>query len=228
MEIHQVLISTPALHQCTKVHISHPAILIKMKSLHFLHGLIQSLEHHNLSTPTIYHHLRIMMLSPLIPYDRSLYITINNIIYALTPMDTVTVVIPHRIYLFLNPHNHISYLQHTHEVDECTTRHLEITTTLPSTHYPSTWPRRRPMIRAIKHTPNLVTTLTRPADSLQYQLSIMTLATHLLISVPNITLRQSLDIVREVESHQNTLKLTLTTIILKQYYKVWCTILDTR
>ena len=72
------------------------------------------------------------MLSPLIPQDMSLRININNIIYTLTPKGTENVATPHCFHLFVNPHNGIPYLRHTHEVDERTIHRFEIISTLSS------------------------------------------------------------------------------------------------
>ena len=76
--------------------------------------------------------------------------------------------------------------------------------------------------------PDLITSLSFQANSPQQQLSIMTLATHLLLTVPPSNSHQSWDILRDIESHHNTLKLMLATITLQRYHQVWYTILDTR
>ena len=77
------------------------------------------------------------------------------------------------------------------------------------------------MLRTTAYAPDLVTTLTFPADSAQHQQSILTLATHLLLTIPVITQRQSWNIIREKDSHRHTLQLILTTITLKRYHLVW-------
>ena len=227
-EINQVLTSTPVSHICSKVHTPHPAMLITMKKLYTIQGLVQSDEHQLLPNQTILHYLLLTAVSPLIPRDRLLHLTMDNIVYELILPYATTLDTPHRLHLFLNPHNRILYLRHIHDVDERTTRRLEITTTLPSKSLPPSGPNRRPMMRTTTHIPDLVTTLIFPANSLHYQILIMTLVTHLLLTVPNITSRQSMGIIRDVESHHNTLQLILATITLKQYHQVWYTILNVR
>ena len=113
-EIYQVLTATPNSNDCPKVHIDHPALPITLKHLHSLHSLIYTGGDDNLFSPINFHHLRITALSPLIPRDRSLHLTIHNIIYALTPPCTTTLDTPHRLQRFLNPHNRMPYLIHIH------------------------------------------------------------------------------------------------------------------
>ena len=180
-EIHHVLVVTPTSRYYTTLKISQPAVPITMKCLHKLQGLIHSGQDQNSFSRTLFHHLHITALSPLVPRDRSLHITINNILYALTPVGTTHIATPHRLHLLLNPHTHLPYLQHIHEVDEKNTYRLVIITSLPSKRSRS---RRHPMMRTITYSPDPVTKLTFPADSTQHQLSIMTLATHLLLSIP--------------------------------------------
>ena len=113
-EIHQVLIATPNSNTCSKVHICHPVLPITIKHLHTLQRTIHSGQYHNIFNRTLFYHLRITVLSPLVPPDRLLYITIDNIIYALTSTGTTNVDTPYRLHLFLNPHNRMLYLRHTH------------------------------------------------------------------------------------------------------------------
>ena len=82
------------------------------------------------------------------------------------------------------------------------------------------------MLRTTAHIPALVTTLTFPVDSIQHQQSILTLTTHLILTVPIITRRQSWNIIREKESHRYTIQLILATITLKQYHLVWYTVMN--
>ena len=63
-------------------------------------------------------------------FNKSLHITINNSIYTLTPIGTTIATTPHRLHMFLNSHNRMSYLRHTHNVDEHTSHRLEIPTPL--------------------------------------------------------------------------------------------------
>jgi len=57
------------------------------------------------------------------------------------------------------------------------------------------------MMRTMAHGPDLVTTLTFPVAFIQRQKSIMTLATHLILTVHVITPRQSWNIIRGIDSH---------------------------
>ena len=81
------------------------------------------------------------------------------------------------------------------------------------------------MLRITDHVPDLVTTLTFPADSSQHQQSILTLATHLLLTIPVITQQQSWDIIRETTSHRHTLQLILATVTLQRHHLVWHTVM---
>ena len=185
--IHQVLTSALNSNSCSTVYIYHPVMSITMKHLHTLQHLIHKEQHQKLSNQTLYHHLRITASSPLIPRDRSLHVTIDNNTYALTFPCATTMDTRYRLHLFLNPYNCMSYLRHTHEIDKRKTRHLEITTNISSTRSPSTRAQRRPIMHTTPHTPNLLTTLTFSAESLQHQLSILTLATHMILSVSILT-----------------------------------------
>ena len=81
------------------------------------------------------------------------------------------------------------------------------------------------MMRTVTHEPDRITTLTFPAESKQHQLTILTLATHLLFSVPTLHTRASWDIIRHPSSHKHTLHLILATVTLKHYHKIWFTAL---
>ena len=133
--------------------------------------------------------------------------------------------IPHHLHLFLNPHGRPPYLQHTCTGNEPTPYRHVITTSLPSPRSDASRVRRRPMLRSTSHAPALVTTLTFPADSIQHQQSILTLATHLLLTVPAITQRQSWNIIRKKDSYRYTLQLILATVTLKRCHLVWDTIM---
>ena len=177
----------------------------------------------------IFHHLRITATSPLIPRDRSLSITIDNVVHILTPAPLNGATPPHRFHLFLNPHKRMPYLRHTHDVNEHRRYRLEITTSLPEIQPRSSHLRRRPMMRTTAYTSDLVTTFTFPAVSNQYQLTIMTLATHLLLSNPCLKQTEHVwNAVRTQDSHQHTLQLILATITLERCHKVWCTVLHSR
>ena len=189
--IQQVLTATPVTNHCTTTHISYPTLMLTMTQLYSLNGLVQANLNQNRTHLVIFHHLCIATMSTLPPGDRTLKITLDNTIHTLTPPRTGSVATPHHLHLYLNPHDRLSYLQHT-----CTGAYpksycLIVTTSLPSQHSGSSSARRRPMLRTTSHAPDLVTTLTFPAESIQHQQSILTLVTHLLLTVPVITPRQS-------------------------------------
>lgn len=125
---------------------------------------------------------------------------------------------PHCLYLFLNPRGREHFLRHIQDIAGQPTRRLELTTSMPSV----THPRRRPMTRTESHAPDLVTTLTFPANNPQHQISIMILATHLLLTAPVITQAvQSWNIIRQGGTHHQTMQLILATVTLKRYHKVY-------
>ena len=109
-EIRQVLVATSVSHTCTKVHIPYHSLPLTIKQLYTLHSVVQSGENQHLSNRTIFHHLRLTTLSPLLPRDRSLYLTVDNAIHHLTPPRTSTVNPPHHLELYFNPHDRLSYL----------------------------------------------------------------------------------------------------------------------
>ena len=189
-----------------------------MKNLHSLHNRT------HLTILHIFHHLCITAASPLIPCDRTVKVTINQTTYPLTPTRATTTTTPHHIHLFLNPHNRHPYVIHTHRITDQTTRRLELTTTLPSKTSVPGRAQRRPMLRTESHAPDRITTLTFPASTSQHQLSIMTLVTHMLLSVPILNTRQSWNIVRDNEAHEQTLQLIIATITLRSYHKIWSSI----
>ena len=200
-EIRQALIVTLDSNNCTNVHISHPTMFLLTKHLHKIKGIIRSGMDHTLLHYTFFHHLQIMAMSPLIPRDRSLHITLDNITHARTPPGAASNATPHILHLFLNPHNRFHYLQHTHTIDDRTTHRIEITTSMPSPIHT----KRRPMIRTVTYAPDLIMMLTFPAEFTQHQLSIVTLATHLILSAPILITRASWDTIRQDDSHQHTL-----------------------
>ena len=78
---HLVLTATSKSNICSKVHTPHPEMSIIMKQLHTLQGLIKLVEHQLLPNQIILHRLRLTAVSPLIPRDRSLHLTMDNVIY---------------------------------------------------------------------------------------------------------------------------------------------------
>ena len=154
----------------------------------------------------------------------TVYVTVNQTTYPLTPTRAAHTSTPHHLRLFLNPHNRHPYLLHKHRLTDQTTCRLELTTTLPSKASVHGRLQRWPMIRTDSHAPDCITTLTFPAATTQHQLSNMTLVTHMLLSVPIVTVQQSWNIVRENETHQHTLQLILATITLQSYHKIWLSV----
>ena len=224
--IQHILTATPASRLCTTTHISHPTLPLTMTQLHNLNSLIQSIQDQTLSQRIIFHHIHITAMSILTLSDRTLKITLDTTIHILTPARTRSVIIPHYLHLYLNPHDRLPYLQHTCTGIEPKSYRLIVTTSLPCHQYGSSNVRRRPMLRTTAHAPDLVTTLTFPAKSIQHQQSILILATHLLLTVPIITPQQSWSIIREKKSHRHTLQLILDTITLKRYHLIWHTVMN--
>ena len=74
---------------------------------------------------------------------------------------------------------------------------------------------------------NLVKIITSPTDYLQHQLSIITMATHMVLSTPTLSRRISWNTIRQVGAHKHTLHLILATIALNRYHKIWYNVLDT-
>ena len=78
------------------------------------------------------------------------------------------------------------------------------------------------MIRATAHTPTLGDTISFPADSVQHQMTILTLVTHVLLSVsvlkpPLISWRP----VRQQTAYQETLGIIMLTLAFKRYHPIW-------
>ena len=121
--------------------------------------------------------------SRLIASGTPLYLTMDNTTYTMTIRGCDTVSTTHHLYIFLNLHNILPYLTYTHEVNETTTHCIMITTSPPSTWSKSNQSRRRLMIRNTIHPPDLETMLIFSVESTQHQLSIITLATLILLSI---------------------------------------------
>ena len=130
-----------------------------MKNLHSLH------DRKPLTILHMFHHLCITATSPLLPCDRTVYITVNQITYQLTPTKVVNTAVPHHLHLFLNPHNRNPYLLHKHRITDQTTRRLELTTTLHSKVFVPGIPQRRPIIRTESHASDRITTLQPPPST---------------------------------------------------------------
>ena len=79
-------------------------------------------------------------------------------------------------------------------------------------------------MRTTTHTPDLGTTFTFPVESTQHQLSILTLVTHMFLSLPILnTPLLSWNIIRYTSTHRQTMHLILATITLKRYHHIWFT-----
>ena len=167
----------------TSVHLYRPIIPLKIKHLIMLRQCMDITNHRHISHRVIYHRLFISAQSPLIPHKWTLYLTMNNTIHPLTVREHNISIISHHLYLFLNPHNCLPHLRHTHTIDQNTIHNLITTTSLPSTRTGFDRPSRWSILWTTSHVPDLVTTLTFPAATVQYQLSIMTLATQMLLSI---------------------------------------------
>ena len=218
--IQQILTATPASRLCTTINLSHPMLLLSMTQLHKLNSEIQSLQNQTLSQRILFHYLRITAISIITPSDRTLKITLDNTTHKLTPPQIGNVATPHHLHLYLNPHNCLPYLQHTFTGTATKSYCLIVTTSLPRQDAQSSSSRRRPMLLTKSYVPDLVTTLTFPVNSTPHQQSILTLATHLLLTVPVITPRQSWNIIRNKATHRHTLQLIQATVTLKRHHLV--------
>ena len=80
------------------------------------------------------------------------------------------------------------------------------------------------MMRTTSHTPTLGETITIPTDSVQHQMTILTLVIHILLSVPMLCLTLlSWRPVRQPTAHQQTMGIIPTTLVLKRYHPIWFT-----
>ena len=224
--ITQVLAAVPTKNHCTTLHLSHPTLPLTLTHVQHLHDIIQTSHDQPLPQRVLFHHLQITAISTLIPGDRTLKLSLDTTVHTLTPPRTDNVATQHHLHLYLNPHGRQPYLQHTCDGPDQKPYTLIITTSIPIPHPDSSTSRRRPMMRTTAHIPDLVTTLTFPANTPQHQQSIMTLATHLLLTIPTITPQQSWNIIRETTSHRHTLQLILATVTLKRHHAVWHTVMS--
>ena len=102
-----------------------------------------------------------------------------------------------------------------------TTHRLMITTSLPTTRSISNRLRRQPIMCTTIHASDIETKLTFLADSTHHQLSIMTLTTHIFLSIPIIHQKQrSWNTIRYTDIHQQTLYPIIATTTLKRYHKL--------
>ena len=175
------------MHNDTSVHIHHPALPLIIKHLMWLRQCMMDNRH--LKNHVIYHHVRISAQSTPISKDRSLYITVNNSIYTLTPSRTdTTLVTTHTLQLFLIPHKKLSHLEYTYVGEINNQRNVSLQFFIINTNLPSkrSTSKRRLLIRTTSYTPDLGRIITFLADPTQQQMSILTLVTHILLLMPGI------------------------------------------
>ena len=101
---------------------------------------------------------------------------------------------------------------------------LIITTRLPSSLISSTRPKRHCMMRTTSHAPDPGQTLTFPVNSVQHQMALLTLVTHIFLSSPSLKpSHMSWNIVRQPHTNHQTLHLILATLTLQRYQSIWYT-----
>ena len=211
------------------MYIHHPTIPLKLKHLMKLRHILHQENHHRISHRVIYHPLRVSTQSTIIPWDRSLNITLNNTIYTLTPRNTETTLTYHTIHLFLNSYQGSPDLQHTyngryHNQNKISPQRLTLTTTLSSTQSTSRKPQRQYTIHTMTDTHDLGRTITFPAYSIHHQLSILILTTSMILSLPIFDIKiLKWNILRYISTHRHQTHLILTAIILRRYHKIWST-----
>jgi len=195
-----------------------------------LHLTLQPNINRHLPLRVIYHYLHISARSPLIPRDRFLNLTMDNTIHTMTPNDTHdSYTRLHYIHLFLDPPTSFPYILYTFDGQPTanpplSAQRLTITTSLPSSTPSTKRPRRHRMMRTTSHTPLLGETITFPANSVQHQMTILTLVTHMLLSTPTLNTRLvSWGPVRHPNAHLQTLGIILATLALKRYHPIWFT-----
>ena len=125
-EIRRTLLVTPDQNSCINVHVPHPTLPLLAKHIHTYQGMIRSRMDHTLSHTILFHDLHITTVSPLIPRDRWLHLTLYNFTHTLIPPGAALDNTPHRLHLFLNSYNRFPYLQHTHTLNDQTTHCIEI------------------------------------------------------------------------------------------------------
>ena len=164
------------------------------------------------------------------PRDLSLFLTMDRNIHLLTRNHPNALALRiHQLYLFLNLYNWGPYLLYTFAGDQYNThlvapQHLTITTSLPSSLIPSKRPQRQRMTCTTSHTPHFGIILTFLTDSVQHQMTILTLAAHIILSILVLyAQRLCWNIVRCPHTHEHTIHLLLATLALKRYHPIWFT-----
>ena len=217
-------------HTNVRVYLAHPTMSINICPLRRLHTIMYPSNTQNIPHRIIYHYLLTSKKSPLVPRDRSLSLTIDNHIHSLTinHLSAPTIRL-HNLHLFLNPYELVPYLLYTFvggQRNNCTvsTQRLTITTSLPSSLIHSKRPQRQHMMRTMFHTPDLGTMITFPTELMQHQVTILTLATHILLSILVINAPHMVwNIVRHPQTQQNTINLLLATLTLQRKHPRWFT-----
>ena len=202
-----------------QVHLSHPHIPPTLHHLRRLRSTLHPAISNHLPLRVLYHHLFISTRSSLIPRNRHLSITMDNTIHTMTPNDTHDPSTRlHYIHLFLNPSTGFPHLSYTFNGPlsanpPLSSQQLTTTTSLPSSLPSTKRPRQHLMMRTTSHTPNLGETITFPAESVQHQMTILTLVTHMLLSARTLNTRLiSWGPVRQPNAHQQTLGIILATL----------------
>ena len=217
-----------------KVHLSHHIILITLNHLRIIYTSMRPSNNHNVLYRVIFHHLLLSARYPLIPRDRFLPLTMDSTTHILTFRGTeAPPTSQHYLYLFLNPYKRSPYLQYTYQSDfhnnrTVSAQRLTITISLPSSTISFKRSKHQHMIRTTSHTPDLGETITFSAESVEYQMTIPTLVTHMLLSIPVLKTPSLLwTIVRHTNAQQHTPHLVLATFALKRYHSIWFTLTAT-
>ena len=154
----------------------------------------------------------------------------DNTIHTMTPNDTLNSSTQlHYIHLFHDPPTRSPYILYTFAGQPkanppLSAQRLTITTSLPIPIRSNKRPRRHRMMRTTSHTPNYGETISFPATSVQHQMTILTLVTHMLLSAPNLDATTlSRKVVRKPTTHQQTLGIIMATLALKRYHPIWFT-----
>ena len=135
----------------------------------------------------------------------------------------------HYIHLFLDPPTSSPYILYTFDGQPTanpplSAQRLTITTSLPSPIRSNKRPRRHHMMRTISHTPARGETISFPVKSVQHQMTILTLVTHMLLSAPNLDVpKLSWKAVRQPTTHHQTLGIIMATLALQRYHPIWFT-----
>ena len=98
MEMNTALTTANLISSALSIYLHYPTLPLRFKNILILRHSIRQENCHSRSLRVLYHHLRISAQSPLIPSDRFVTLTIDNILYKLTD----TTPLQHTIHLFVN------------------------------------------------------------------------------------------------------------------------------